>query len=124
MIERRNEWALRERLDSAPVLALLGSRQEGKTTLARELRVDKPKRYLDFERPILQIEFSSGIQREVKRRIPARQQGFPTGPRTMVWGPLRRPWSAVVVHLVKTANRRRRQPTGAIVFATPLLAGP
>lgn len=51
MIARWYERALRERLDSAPVVALLGSRQVGKTTLARELRVDKSTHYLDLERP-------------------------------------------------------------------------
>jgi hypothetical protein len=33
------------------VVALLGSRQVGKTTLARGLNVGKPSHYLDLERP-------------------------------------------------------------------------
>jgi len=33
------------------VVALLGSRQVGKTTLARELETGKPTHYLDLERP-------------------------------------------------------------------------
>jgi hypothetical protein len=32
-------------------VALLGSRQVGKTTLARALKLDKPVQYLDLERP-------------------------------------------------------------------------
>ncbi len=34
-----------------PVVTLLGSRQVGKTTLARELKLEKPTHYLDLERP-------------------------------------------------------------------------
>ena len=33
------------------MVALLGSRQVGKTTLARELEFDKPTHYVDLERP-------------------------------------------------------------------------
>ncbi len=41
---------LLDRLSQAPVVALLISRQVGKTTLARELVLDKPRHYLDLER--------------------------------------------------------------------------
>ena len=34
-----------------PVVALLGSRQVGKTTLSRELQIAKATHYLDLERP-------------------------------------------------------------------------
>jgi predicted AAA+ superfamily ATPase len=34
-----------------PAVALLGSRQVGKTTLAKRLKLEKPCRYLDLERP-------------------------------------------------------------------------
>lgn len=40
-----------ERLAGSPVVALLGSRQVGKTTLAQELDLGKPSHYLDLERP-------------------------------------------------------------------------
>jgi predicted AAA+ superfamily ATPase len=39
------------RLSRTPVVALLGSRQVGKTTLARSLDAGKPSHYLDLERP-------------------------------------------------------------------------
>lgn len=42
---------LQKRLRSRPVVALLGSRQVGKTTLARDLEFEKPSHYLDLERP-------------------------------------------------------------------------
>jgi len=51
MIQRRIEFVLRERLAGSPVVALVGSRQVGKTTLARELVIDKSSHYLDLERP-------------------------------------------------------------------------
>lgn len=40
-----------ERLAHSPAVALLGSRQVGKTTLAKSLNLQKPSRYLDLERP-------------------------------------------------------------------------
>lgn len=40
-----------ERLAGSPVVALLGSRQVGKTTLAQALDLEKPTHYLDLERP-------------------------------------------------------------------------
>lgn len=40
-----------ERLAGNPVVALLGSRQVGKTTLAQALKPGKPCHYLDLERP-------------------------------------------------------------------------
>lgn len=51
MITRQLQSVLLDRLSQAPVVALLGSRQVGKTTLARELVLDKPSHYLDLERP-------------------------------------------------------------------------
>jgi len=40
-----------KRLTQSPAVALLGSRQVGKTTLARGLDFDKPSHYIDLERP-------------------------------------------------------------------------
>ena len=51
MIARRLTSILKKRLSQTPVVALLGSRQVGKTTLARGLDVGKPCHYLDMERP-------------------------------------------------------------------------
>ena len=51
MIHRVLESTLRERLNKTSAVALLGSRQVGKTTLARGLKLDKPTHYLDLERP-------------------------------------------------------------------------
>ncbi|RPI67376.1 MAG: ATP-binding protein [Ignavibacteriae bacterium] len=51
MIPRALQSQLLERLASSPAVALLGSRQVGKTTLARSLNVGKPIVYLDLERP-------------------------------------------------------------------------
>lgn len=51
MIQRSLTKTLLERLDQFPAVALLGSRQVGKTTLARGLDVGKPSHYLDLERP-------------------------------------------------------------------------
>lgn len=51
MIPRQLQSVLLDRLSQTPVVALLGSRQVGKTTLARELVLDKPSHYLDLERP-------------------------------------------------------------------------
>jgi len=45
------ESKLRERLGSSSSVALLGSRQVGKTTLAKGLELDKPTHYIDLERP-------------------------------------------------------------------------
>lgn len=42
---------LSQRLETVPVVALLGSRQVGKTTLAQKLQLEKPCHYLDLERP-------------------------------------------------------------------------
>lgn len=42
---------LADRVRNVPVVALLGSRQVGKTTLAKSLATDKPVHYLDLERP-------------------------------------------------------------------------
>ncbi len=51
MIGRELESSVKETLAAVPVVALLGSRQVGKTTLARGLKLDKPTHYLDLERP-------------------------------------------------------------------------
>ncbi len=51
MIFRDIQSTLLKRLGQAPAVALLGSRQVGKTTLARSLEVGKPVHYLDLERP-------------------------------------------------------------------------
>jgi len=51
MIQRDIENTLCDRLKSTSAVALLGSRQVGKTTLARGLKFDKPIHYLDLERP-------------------------------------------------------------------------
>lgn len=51
MIARRLTSILEKRLSQTPVVALLGSRQVGKTTLARALDAGKPSHYLDLERP-------------------------------------------------------------------------
>lgn len=51
MIPRQLTSTLLQRLRQSPVVALLGSRQVGKTTLARELETGKPTHYLDLERP-------------------------------------------------------------------------
>ena len=51
MIKRHITPILVKRMSQTPVVALLGSRQVGKTTLARGLDVGKPSHYLDLERP-------------------------------------------------------------------------
>ena len=51
MIERHLATLLNQRLNTVPVVALLGSRQVGKTTLAKQLTLAKPSHYLDLERP-------------------------------------------------------------------------
>lgn len=51
MLPRRLESTLIQRISRTPVVALLGSRQVGKTTLARSLKLNKPSHYLDLERP-------------------------------------------------------------------------
>lgn len=51
MISRRLTKTILKRLGQSPAVALLGSRQVGKTTLARGLDVGKPCHYLDLERP-------------------------------------------------------------------------
>jgi predicted AAA+ superfamily ATPase len=52
MLRRRMMGELRSRLSRAPVAALLGSRQVGKTTLAKQLmRALSRTHYLDLERP-------------------------------------------------------------------------
>ncbi|MEZ5277050.1 MAG: ATP-binding protein [Opitutaceae bacterium] len=51
MIPRKLTSTLLKRLQQSPAVALLGSRQVGKTTLARGLDPGKPRHYLDLERP-------------------------------------------------------------------------
>lgn len=51
MIKRKHLSLLMERLDNSPVVALLGSRQVGKTTLAHAIEPKKPTHYFDLERP-------------------------------------------------------------------------
>lgn len=51
MITRHLTSSLIKRLKQSPAVALLGSRQVGKTTLARALNPGKPCHYLDLERP-------------------------------------------------------------------------
>lgn len=51
MIYRQLTETLLKRLAEVPAVALLGSRQVGKTTLARELESGKAIHYLDLERP-------------------------------------------------------------------------
>ncbi|MBT8037647.1 MAG: ATP-binding protein [Verrucomicrobiae bacterium] len=51
MIDRNLHSSLIKRLSTSPVVVLLGSRQVGKTTLARSLELEKPCHYLDLERP-------------------------------------------------------------------------
>ncbi|VGO15884.1 hypothetical protein PDESU_04472 [Pontiella desulfatans] len=51
MIVRDAVKVLEKRFSQVPVVALIGSRQVGKTTLAHALAIDKPTHYLDLERP-------------------------------------------------------------------------
>ncbi len=51
MVERHLAKTVLNQLRQSPVVALLGSRQVGKTTLARALDPGKPVHYLDLERP-------------------------------------------------------------------------
>jgi uncharacterized protein len=51
MISRDLQATLQQRILQLPVVVLLGSRQVGKTTLARQIQLDKPTHYLDLERP-------------------------------------------------------------------------
>ncbi len=51
MVARHLAATLLQRLHWMPVVALLGSRQVGKTTLAKELQLAKGVHYLDLERP-------------------------------------------------------------------------
>jgi predicted AAA+ superfamily ATPase len=51
MIERRISAKLRAALDTQPAVALLGTRQAGKTTLAWALADEQPSIYLDLENP-------------------------------------------------------------------------
>ncbi len=51
MIQRHLASRLTERIGNVPVVALLGSRQVGKTTLAMSLELNKRCHYLDLERP-------------------------------------------------------------------------
>ena len=49
---RQHRLALERRLDTTPVVALIGARQVGKTTIARRIAADRaPAHYFDLERP-------------------------------------------------------------------------
>ncbi|MFN5876200.1 MAG: AAA family ATPase, partial [Ignavibacteria bacterium] len=50
MIQRLIQQELTKRIASVPVVALLGPRQVGKTTLAKSVKIDKPLVYIDLER--------------------------------------------------------------------------
>lgn len=50
MIHRDSESTLRKRLSTTSAVALLGSCQVGKTTLAKGPKLDKPTHCLDLER--------------------------------------------------------------------------
>jgi len=49
--KRRLREELERALNSFPVVALIGSRQVGKTTLAREISTKQNAVFLDLERP-------------------------------------------------------------------------
>ncbi len=51
MIKRRLETRLKYLLKHFPAIALLGPRQAGKTTLAKEIAEERPSVYLDLEEP-------------------------------------------------------------------------
>lgn len=51
MIVRNLEQLLRKRLETAPAIVLIGSRQVGKTTLARSVGEERGAVYLDLESP-------------------------------------------------------------------------
>lgn len=53
MLERRHHRvAIEQRLDTTPVVALIGARQVGKTTIAQRIAADRsPSHYFDLERP-------------------------------------------------------------------------
>ncbi len=50
MIQRNKQQTVRARLEQFPAVALLGPRQAGKTTLARQIAGERPSVYLDLER--------------------------------------------------------------------------
>src|ERR1043165_7510576 len=51
MIPRLAETDIREALERQAAVAIIGPRQVGKTTLAREIAEDRPSVYLDLESP-------------------------------------------------------------------------
>lgn len=64
-IERRKLQFVLERLQWSPAVALLGPRQVGKTTLARQVQRDQERQgreteYLDLERPAVREELGDG----------------------------------------------------------------
>ncbi len=50
MIARHYLHTVRQALDRAPAVALIGARQVGKSTLAHQIAADRPSLYLDLER--------------------------------------------------------------------------
>jgi len=50
-IKRRKKAQVKKLLDRHPVVALIGPRQSGKTTLALDIAEDRPSVYLDLEAP-------------------------------------------------------------------------
>jgi predicted AAA+ superfamily ATPase len=61
MIRRRLHSCILERLRQFPAVALLGSRQVGKTTLAERIAKDRPCVYLDLESPADRDKLSDPI---------------------------------------------------------------
>lgn len=51
MIPRRVEQQVLDRLAAVPAVVMVGTRQVGKTTLARKIAATRPSLYLDLERP-------------------------------------------------------------------------
>lgn len=61
MVYRRAEVIVAERLTHLPAVALLGPRQSGKTTLARNLADQCPSLYLDLESPVDRQKLSDPV---------------------------------------------------------------
>ena len=61
MIKRGMEVVLKQALDRRPVVALLGPRQAGKTTLAHIIASGRPSLYLDLESPADRFKLSDPL---------------------------------------------------------------